>query len=286
MKLPNKIILSISLMLAGLAACSDDPESKVRGAAKQEIHETFLQGKVNGTFNGKAFTYDYSKSRDSKIRTAGNQTSLLISFGLYGVKTYSSLIIIRGYHGKGTYQDEMSLSPFLEMAKPRDKFKTLGKTINITEDSPNKLTGDFAFTVVSADNEKFIVDGSFDYKKIIIDINDEASLLNELKLNGSFMESLGDKRSDKDFIIKALEQGGGTAFNYADDKLRKDKTFILRALKEAPKGMVSLMMKVDKELLRDKGFALKMLAINPAVDYFLDKKLKKDKDIISATKNK
>lgn len=59
----------------------------------------------------------------------------------------------------------------------------------------------------------------------------------------------------------------------------------IRALKEGPRGVItSIKMTAGKELLRDKDFALKMLAINPLVLHILDRKLRKDKDIISAAK--
>ncbi len=256
-------LLITSLFL--LVAC-------VSHAKEADIKDTPLQGKIIGDVNGKAFTYFNEKERPGKIRKSNRGKHLNLTFF---VSPSALTINIRAYKGADTYVSGGNFK-LISFKDPKAVFKNKDDSkLIILEDDDAHVKGSISFATVSEKNEEIVINATFDLTKVLIDLNNQDALLKEIKENPSVIQSLGDLKTDKDFILKAISINQ-TAFNYADKSLKGDRGFILKAMQENPKR--PLLMFADKELKSDKDFALKAIKISDMTFYMLDKKLKKDKD--------
>ncbi len=276
-----KLIVVISSLFL-LVSCGSDANKAVNkksesksviiNAYEDSIQDTPLQGKIVGDVNGKAFTYFNEKERPGKIRKSNSGQSLNLTFST--LATTILTINEHAYKGADTYNSASNFK-LLDMRNPKAHFKNKDNSkLTILEDDETHVKGSFSFATLSDKNEEIVINATFDLTKIVIDPNDQEALLKEIKENPSSIQSLGDLKSDKDFILKAISINQ-LAFRYADKSLKSDRGFILKAMQENPKR--PLLMFADKELKSDKDFALKAVKINVGAFYLLDKKLKKDK---------
>lgn len=286
----HKLGLLVTTMFL-LVSCGSDgkeidkktkPASAVSETVSQNIQDTPLQGKIIGDVNGEAFTYFSEKERPGKIRETNLGKHLNLTFST--LPTTILTINISAYNGADTYVSGGNFK-LLSFKDPRAVFKNKDDSkLIIIEDDDTHIKGNISFATVSEQNEEITINAKFDLTKVVIDHNNQEALLKEIKNNPSSIESLGDLKSDKDFILKAISITP-LAFYYADKSLKADKDFILKALQENPKHFIFLMY-VNKDIKGDKGFALKAIKINSRVLNLFDKKLRKNKDVIAASKSK
>ena len=273
------VIVFFSILL--ITSCGSDAQ-EVDKTQATDINDIPLQGQIIGEINGKAFSYFEEKERPGKIRETGSGMSLNLTF----MVSSTSILTINEHAYKGSATYEGASFKLLRLADPKASFKNAeDNKLVILEDDDTHVKGSIKFATTSEQNEKITINATFDLSKIIFDSNNQEALLMEIAENPSAIESLGDLRSDKDFILKAIQKNH-IAFNYADKSLKGDEDFILRALREGNSKSFILLMHADKDIKSDKGFALKAVQINPLVINMLDKELKDDEDVISAAKEK
>ncbi len=246
----------------------------------KNIQDIPLQGKIIGDVNGKEFSYFNKKERPGKIRKTNSGKHLNLTFST--LPTSILTINVRDYKGADTYVSGGNFK-LISFKDPKAIFKNKDNSkLTIIEDDDKHIKGSILFATVSENNEKIVINATFDLTKIVIDPNNQEALLKEIKDNPSSTASLGDLNSDKDFILKAISINQ-MALNYADKSLKGDRDFLLKAMQQNPKSL--LLMFADKKLKNDKDFALKAVKINPLAINLLDPKLKKDKEIIAASKS-
>jgi len=138
-----------------------------------------------------------------------------------------------------------------------------------------QMHGKFEITFSDGD----IIDSVFvNGVRTIAEYRDERKiLLNNINYSdASFLEKASDHlKKDKKFILKAVKLNG-LALEYADDSLRKDKEVVLAAMKENPRAIYD----ADDSLMTDKeiiliGFNYSSELLECAADT-----LKKDKKFI------
>ena len=138
-----------------------------------------------------------------------------------------------------------------------------------------QMHGKFEITFSDGD----IIDSVFvNGVRTIAEYRDERKiLLNNINYSdASFLEEASDHlKKDKKFILKAVKLNG-LALEYADDSLRKDKEVVLAAMKENPRAIYD----ADDSLMTDKeiiliGFNYSSELLECAADT-----LKKDKKFI------
>ena len=94
--------------------------------------------------------------------------------------------------------------------------------------------------------------------------------------DASFLEEARDHlKKDKKFILKAVKLNG-LALEYADDSLKKDKEVVLAAMKENPRAM----MDADDSLMTDKEVVLMGFNYDVELLDFAADSLKKDRKFI------
>ncbi len=315
MKINNshKLGLLVTTLFLLISCGSDGKEVDKTSKSKADIMKSFnedvkdtpLQGKIIGDVNGKSFTYFNKKERPGKIRKSNGGKHLNLTFST--LPTSILTINVRGYKGADSYVSGGNFK-LISFKDPKAVFKNKDDSkITIIEDDTH-VKGSFSFATVTDKNEDIVINATFDLTKVVIDHNDQEALLKEIKEHPDVIQSLGDLKSDKDFILKAISVNN-RAFTYAEKSLKGDRDFILKAMQENPKKSVAILMFADKKLKNDKDFALKAIKINHNSLYFfnklrkdkdfalkalkinvgafdlLDKKLKKDKDIIAASKS-
>lgn len=274
-----KLLIVIASLLA-ISSCGSEAQEADKTKIA-DIKDTPLQGKVVGEINGKAFSSFDELERPGKIRETSSGKSLNLTFTIMP----ASILTINEHAYKGSATYTGTSFKLLSLSDPKARFKNAGDNkLTILEDDDTHVKGSIEFATMSEKNEKVIINATFNLTKVIFDPNDQEALLIEIKENPSAIESLGELRSDKEFILKAIQRNP-IAFRYADKSLREDEDFILKALQDNRKNFL-LLMHADKNVKSDKGFALKAVEINPLVLNLLDKELKKDKDIIAASKAK
>ena len=101
-------------------------------------------------------------------------------------------------------------------------------------------------------------------------------LINIEHSDASFLEDASeDLKKDRKFILKAVKLNG-LALEFADDSLRKDKEVVLTAMKENPRAM----MDADDSLMTDKEIVLMGFNYDVELLDFAADSLKKDKEFI------
>tara|TARA_B100001123_G_C14852037_1_gene844479 strand:+ start:161 stop:676 length:516 start_codon:yes stop_codon:yes gene_type:complete len=88
---------------------------------------------------------------------------------------------------------------------------------------------------------------------------------------------------DREFILKVIKQARkATVLSYVDDSLKKDKEFILKALKQN----WSALSYASDSLRKDKEFVLKAVKVNDKALLCVHPSLRKDKEFLRETKKK
>ena len=299
MQLKNTLGLSVLLVSLFMTACeSKDRTStsitqtgdmmQMASTITSETKKVYLEGSIRGEKDGKVFTETFDKkSLTASLQIKGSDVVLNIASQQAGVMIIGqSPHGIGNYHGVGNYDEKE-----LNIIKVEMNMKTMGveqlkvseKKVEITEDSDTDIKGTLAFKTKSQAGETHNIKGTFEFKKIIIDPNDQQALLQLIKRNKNYIGSASIAlRKNKDFMQKAIFINA-SCFRYAGASLKKDKAFILGIVKEKPEA---ILMALDESLSKDKGFAMEMVKANEEVIYYLPSGLKKDKDVIAASKKK
>ncbi len=292
MKKTHKPSLLVATLFL-LVSCASDgketdktvkPATTVSNAVNTTLQDTYLKGKIIGDFNGKAFSHFNKKERPGKIRQSNKRTIFNITFA--ALQTNIVTISVLGYHGADSYTASNGASfKVIDFKNPKGKFKLKDNAkLKIMEDDETHVKGSISFVAISEQKEEIVINAQFDLTKVVIDLNNQEALLKEIKDNPGIVESIGRLKSDKDFMLKAISINT-LAFKYADKPLKADRVFILKALQDNPKSFL-LLMHVNKDIKSDKAFALKAVKINSRALHLMDKKLRKDKDVIAASKGK
>ena len=138
-----------------------------------------------------------------------------------------------------------------------------------------QMHGKFEITFSDGD----IIDSVFvDGVRTIAEYRDERkTLLKNIQYSdASFLEEARDHlKKDKKFILKAVKING-LALEYADDSLKKDKEVVLAAMKENPRAM----MDADDSLMTDKEVVLMGFNYDVELLDFAADSLKKDRKFI------
>jgi len=294
-----KNILGLSVLLTGLLVTSCESKDKTPTSATQmgsmiqkagnyasETQKVYLEGTMTGKKDGKPFTETFDKKTlAASLRTRRGNVSLHIDSLQAAIMMIGQSHGVGSYHGVGTYD-----AKDLNFIKVEMNMKTMGvetlkvseQKVEITEDSAAGIKGTVSFKTTSPSGKVHSIEGAFAFKKIIIDPNDKQALLELIKLNDDYIGSAStDLRKDKAFMKKAIFIDS-SCFRSADASLKKDKAFILEIVKEKP---AAFFMTIDESLVNDKDFAIEMVKANKKVIHFLPSNLKKDKDVIAASKN-
>ena len=296
MQLKNTLGLSILLVSLLMTACeSKDKSSKSstqKGGMMQMVSKTasetkkvYLEGTMTGKKDGKAFTETFTKQNPAaSLRTRGSNVSLHIESRQTAIMTIGQSHGVGSYHGVGNYDAKDLNFIKIEMNMKTmgvERLKVVEKKVEITEDSTTDIKGTVVLKTESTSGETHTIEGAFAFKKIIIDPNDKVALLKLIKLNDDYIGSASmELRKDKDFMRKATFIDS-SCFRSADASLKKDKAFVLSIVKEKPSAVL---MSLDESLSNDKDFAIKMVKANKKVIHFLPLGLKKNKDVIAASK--
>jgi len=291
-----KLTLIVGSMLFLVACESKDKtatdtsqgEGMLKMASKiaNETTKVYLHGTLSGKKDGKPFTEAFHKNSPAvSLKTRGNTVFLEIESQKTAVMLIGQSKGVGTYHGVGSYEAKDLNFVKVEMnikTMAVEQMKILEKKVEITEDSATDIKGTVSFTTESPSGETHSIEGEFAFKKIIIDPDDKQALLELIKLNDDYIASASIAlRKDKDFMYKAIMLDS-SCFRSADVSLKKDKAFVLSVVKEKPGA---IMMALDKSLAQDKDFAIEMLKANKKVIHYLPSRLKKDKDVIAASKN-
>ena len=138
-----------------------------------------------------------------------------------------------------------------------------------------QMHGKFEITFSDGD----IIDSVFvNGVRTIAEYRDERKiLLKNIKYSDAdFLEKASDHlKKDKKFILKAVKING-LALEYADDSLKKDKEVVLAAMKENPRAM----MDADDSLMTDKEVVLMGFNYDVELLDFAADSLKKDRKFI------
>ena len=138
-----------------------------------------------------------------------------------------------------------------------------------------QMHGKFEITFSDGD----IIDSVFvNGVRTIAEYRDERKILlkNIKYLDADFLEKASDHlKKDKKFILKAVKING-LALEYADDSLKKDKEVVLAAMKENPWAM----MDADDSLMTDKELVLMGFNCDVELLDFAADSLKKDRKFI------
>ena len=138
-----------------------------------------------------------------------------------------------------------------------------------------QMHGKFEITFSDGD----IIDSVFvNGVRTIAEYRDERKILlkNIKYLDADFLEKASDHlKKDKKFILKAVKING-LALEYADDSLKKDKEVVLAAMKENPRAM----MDADDSLMTDKELVLMGFNCDVELLDFAADSLKKDRKFI------
>ena len=296
MKLKNTLGLSIlltSLLVTGCESKDKAPTSATQmGGMMQRASKTasetkkvFLEGTMTGKKDGKPFTETfYKKTPAASLDTRGGTVFLNIASRQTAIMMIGFSNGAGNYHGVGEYD-----AKDLNFIKIEMNMKTMGaehlkvseNKVKITEDSATDIKGTVVLKTESPAGKIHNIEAAFALKKIIIEPNDKEALLALIKLNDDYIASASVAlRKDKDFMRKAIFIDS-SCFSSADASLKKDKAFILEIVKEKPS---SVLMALDESLAEDKDFAIEMVKANKDVIHYLPSKLKKDKDVLAASK--
>lgn len=297
MTLKNTMGLSILLASLLMTACESKEKSatsttqmggmmQAAGKTASETKKVYLEGTMTGQKDGKPFTETSSKQRpQASLQTKGSEVLLNIDSRHMAIMLIGLSQGVGTYHGVGSYEAKELNFIKVEMnikTMAVEQMKILEKKVEITEDSATDIKGTVSFTTESPSGETHSIEGEFTFKKIIIDPDDKQALLKLIKLNDDYIASASMAlRKDKDFMYKAIMLDS-SCFRSADVSLKKDKAFVLSVVKEKPGA---ILMALDQSLAQDKDFAIEMLKANKKVIHYLPSKLKKDKDVIAASKN-
>ena len=138
-----------------------------------------------------------------------------------------------------------------------------------------QMHGKFEITFSDGD----IIDSVFvNGVRTIAEYRDERkTLLKNIQYSDAdFLEKASDHiKKDKKFILKAVKLNG-LALEYADDSLKKDKEVVLAAMKENPRAM----MDADDSLMTDKEVVLMGFNYDVELLDFAADSLKKDRKFI------
>ena len=293
-----KNTMGLSILLASLLMTACESKDKIEtitsqmggmmqaaGKTASVTQKIYLEGTITGQKDGKPFTETYDKQRpQASLQTKGSEVLLNIDSRHMAIMLIGQSKGVGTYHGVGSYDAKE-----LNFIKAEMNIKTMGveqmkileKKVEITEDSATDIKGTVSFKTESPSGETHSIEGEFAFKKIIIDPDDKQALLKLIELNDDYIASASIAlRKDKDFIYKAIMLDS-SCFRSADASLKKDKAFVLSVVKEKP---AAILMAIDESLAQDKDFAIEMLKVNKKVIHYLPSGLKKDKDVIAASK--
>jgi len=297
MKLKNTMVLTVLLVSLVLTGCESKDKSTTKVTQREsmlkrasnianETTKVYLEGTLSGKKDGKAFSETFHKNKPAaSLQTRGGAVSLHIESQKTAIMLIGQSVGVGNYHGVGHYD-----AKDLNFIKMQIDTKTMGveqveiseKKVEITEDSATDIKGTVSFITTSQSGETHSIEGAFAFKKIIISPDDKQALLELIKLNKDYIGSASvELRKDHIFMQKA-SLIHAFCFRFAGTSLKKDKAFVLSVVKEKP---AAILMSLDESLVDDKDFAIEMVKANKKVIHFLPSNLKKDKDVIEASKN-